>query len=71
MSRTVYVLVDAAGNARRCGLTLHEATRPQLKGEFTTAEWNSLWAAISPEQRVLVYNMKGWHMQALPVEQAP
>jgi len=67
----VFVLVDTDGKPKRCGLTLHEATRPQAKGQFTKAEWNSLWAAEDAAARLPVYASKGWKLLELPIQTPP
>jgi len=71
MSHVVYVLVDETGKPRRCGLNLHAATRPMHKREFTSAEWNSLWAAHNPMARLPVYASKGWQLRELPLQTTP
>lgn len=71
MSNTVYVLVDATGNVRRAGVTLHDATRPQYKSEFSSAEWNSIWAAQSLDERLRAYAGKGWQLQEIAVTRKP
>lgn len=71
MSNTIFVLVDATGNVRRAGVTLHDATRPQYKGEFSSAEWNSIWAAPGPNERLRAYAAMGWQLQEIKVKRNP
>ena len=71
MSNTVFVLIDKAGAVRRAGVTLHDVTRPQYKSEFSSAEWNSIWASPSPAARVVVYAAMGWQLQEIPVQRKP
>jgi hypothetical protein len=71
MINIVYVLVDKAGAVRRAGTTLHDATKPQYKSEFTPAEWNSIWSAPSPAARVVAYAAMGWQLQEIAVTRKP
>jgi hypothetical protein len=71
MSNLVYVLVDKAGAVRRAGTTLHDATKPQYKSEFSSAEWNTLWAAPSPNERLRAYTAMGWQLQEIEVIRKP